>query len=266
MSSRYKLLFRGQVSADHQEPVVRARLQKLLKASDAQLEVMFSGKPVTIKKDADDATVERYLDAFMKAGAKLEIVELDAEALAEAERKAKMEAAAKAHKEKLAQEAKEAQEVKETPETLQPEVAPVLNEQPAQPAASIANAGAFGLAEVGSDLVPAEAKTETPVADVATDHLSLSEAGGNLVAPTEIPEVTPATTVDTSHLKLDEPGATLGTPTPVESAIDPLIDLNFELGEVGEQLVESAPPVVAEVPDLGHFELEELPKPTPADA
>ena len=97
MNSRYKLLFQGKISADNEVAVVRGRLQKLLKASDAQLDVMFSGKPVTIKKDVDEATVEKYLDAFINAGAKLEIVELDAEEIAAAARKAEMEAAAKAH-------------------------------------------------------------------------------------------------------------------------------------------------------------------------
>ena len=104
MSTRYKLLFRGQIAADQHIAVVRGRLQKLLKATDAQLEVMFSGKPVSIKKNADEATAGRYLDAFVKAGAKLEIIELDAAALAQEARKAEMAAAAEAHKALQAQE------------------------------------------------------------------------------------------------------------------------------------------------------------------
>jgi len=264
MSTRYKLLFRGQVAADHHESVVRARLQKLLKASDAQLAVMFSGKPVTIKKDADETTVERYLDAFVKAGAKLEIVELDAEALAAAARKAEMEVAAKAHKAELAKTAEQSSAPEVAPEPVADSTQASALAHPAPLAPAEATADAFDLAEVGSDMVPAEAKMPEPVAEVTTDHLSLSEAGGNIMASTEITQPQSAPSLDISHLKLDEPGVTLGTPKSVAPAIDPLGELNFELGEVGEQLVANAPPVVAELPDLGHFELEELPAPAEA--
>ena len=84
------------------------------------------------------------------------------------------------------------------------------------------------------------------------------------MAATEVAQPQSAPAVDISHLKLDEPGATLGTSKPDAPAIDTVVKLNFELGEVGEQLVESAPPVVAEIPDLGHFELEALPAPVEA--
>jgi len=80
MASHYKLLFRGAIHADQHAAVVRPRLQAMLKASDAQMDVMFSGKPVTIKKSVDEATAEKYLDAFFKAGAKLELVEAAAPA------------------------------------------------------------------------------------------------------------------------------------------------------------------------------------------
>lgn len=267
MPTRYKLLFRGQISPDQHVAVVRGRLQKILKASDGQLDVMFSGKPVTIKKDADEATVERYLEAFVKAGAKLEIVELDSAALAEAARKAEMVAAAEAHKAQLIKEVLEAEQA----EIEQAEAAAMgapastphaqANSKPPSPSESSATASVtFALAEVGADLVTAADKQPAPEANVVTDHLSLAEVGGNLMAPTETVQPQPPPPVDTSHLTLDEPGTTLGVPATDRADIDSLIEFDFELGEVGELLVESAPPVVATVPDLGQFELEKLPE------
>lgn len=259
MSTRYKLLFRGQIAADQHMAVVRGRLQKMLKASDAQLELMFSGNPVTIKKDVDEAGAERYLDAFMQAGAKLEIVELDAEALAEAARKAEMVAVAAAYKKQqteqlAAQVAAEQQSVPDA-DAEDGAGAQIIS------AATTDAIASFALANVGEDLAPAAAKTTQPVASVAIGHLSVADAGGNLVEPAEASAAMPLPPVDTSHLSLDEAGATLGVPTDVSAEINALVEPDFQLGEVGELLVESSPLVEPEILDLSNFQLESLPEP-----
>lgn len=263
MSTRYKLLFRGEVAKDQHPSIVRGRLQALLKASDAQLEVLFSGKPISIKKDVDEAVAERYLDAFVKAGAKLEIVELDAAAIADMNRKAEMEAAARAHK---AQQAKAA--IEDAQAQAQESAQEIAQEQAQEQAPSVASPDsptasfgvALGLAEVGSDIVPAEARSPTPVVSVPTDHLSLAETGGNLVEATETAQTGSPPAVDTSHLSLDAAGATLGVPKEVTPLLDTLVDLDYELSDVGALLVETAPVAAPEIPDLSHFELERLPE------
>lgn len=256
MSTRYKLLFRGQIAADQHMAVVRGRLQKMLKASDAQLELMFSGNPVSIKKNVDEAGAERYLDAFMQAGAKLEIVELDAAALAEDARKAEMLAAAAAHKKQQTEQlAAQVAAEQSQPEAGAESKAQIISTATADTIAS------FALADVGEDLAPATSKTTQPAASVAIDHLSVAEVGGNLVASADASSAPPLPVVDTSHLSLDEAGATLGVPTEVGAEVEALVEPDFQLGEVGELLVESSPPVEPEILDLSNFQLESLPEP-----
>ena len=261
MASHYKLLFRGGIHADQHAAVVRPKLQAMLKASDAQMEMMFSGKPVTIKKSVDEATAERYFDAFFKIGAKLEMVEAAAPAEPAAER---MPQASDATDAPAAADATATP--KTTPKTT-PEAA-VTNSAATVPTTentqAPADTGAFQLADVGADLVPASERPAEVESTVATDHLSLANPGERLGSDsTETASETAA--VDTSHLQLDQPGAQLGVskPEPETDLIERVLD--FELGEVGEILVESSPQVEPELPDLSHLQLESLPVTEAAD-
>ena len=259
MASHYKLLFRGGIHADQHAAVVRPKLQAMLKASDAQMEMMFSGQPVTIKKSVDEATAERYFDAFFNAGAKLEMVEAAAPAAPKAE----------------APQAEAPQAEAPLAEAPKPE-APVATTPAATPAAtptdsptgtgtdSAAAAGAFQLADVGADLVSDSERPAEVESTVATDHLSLANPGTTL--GTESAESAGETAqVDTSHLQLDQPGVRLGVPEPEPDTDIVERVLNFELGEVGEVLVESSPQVEPELPDLSHLQLESLPVADAAD-
>lgn len=223
MATHYKLLFRGAVHKDQHTSVVRGRLQALLKASDAQTEVMFSGKPVTIKKVVDEPTAERFLDAFAKAGAKLELVEV------------------------AAPEPESAPATAEAVDSAAPERDAVVD-----------GTAAFQLAEVGATLVPASARVAAPESTVATDHLSLAVPGTNLGDATDAVAAVPLS-VDTAHLQLDQPGVRLGVPAPEPSDIESVLDFDFELGEVGEVLVASTQTPEPELPDLSHLQLESLP-------
>ena len=261
MASHYKLLFRGGIHADQHAAVVRPKLQAMLKASDAQMEMMFSGKPVTIKKSVDEATAERYFDAFFKIGAKLEMVE----AAAPAE-----PAAARMPQASDAADAPAAADATATPKTTPkttPEAA-VTNSAATVPTTentqAPADTGAFQLADVGADLVSASERPAEVESTVATDHLSLANPGERLGSDsTETASETAA--VDTSHLQLDQPGAQLGVskPEPETDLIERVLD--FELGEVGEILVESSPQVEPELLDLSHLQLESLPVTEAAD-
>ena len=238
MAKRYKLLFRGQVRKDQHAAVVRGRLQQLLKASDAQLDVMFSGEPVSIKKDVDEPTAERYIDAFFKAGARLELVELqDAPPREDA--------------------------AKQQSQSVAPQPAPATASAASSPAAEAASAtpaGNFELAAVGADLLEPSQRKPEPVANVPTDHLSLAFPGTNLGGDSEGMTQRESIAVDTSHLTLDQPGATLGVPAPAP-VIDSLLEFDFELGEVGEVLMEATEQPQPELPDLSHLSVESLPEP-----
>jgi len=258
MSTRYKLLFHGAVRKDQHPAVVRSRLQKMLKANDAQIEAMFSGKPVTIKKNIDEATADKYLEAFVAAGAKLELVELSPEEI-------KTEAmAAQAAKVKAADAASSQPDVVENAEQQPDSAEPSDQETTGAAGASVAN-GAFQLAEPGADLVPAETRAPEPVAEVDTEHLSLASPGTVLGDGSAADAVEPMP-VDTSHLQLDQPGVRLGVPEPEPELTPSATDLNFELGEPGETLVEASPAVEPELPDLSHLQLEQLPVEEPEES
>jgi len=111
---------------------------------------------------------------------------------------------------------------------------------------------------VGADLVTASERPAEVESTVTTDHLSLANPGTTLGTDTSktASETAP---VDTSHLQLDQPGVRLGVPKAEPETDIVARVLDFELGEVGEVLVESSPQVEPELPDLSHLQLESLP-------
>ena len=233
MATHYKLVFRGAIQADQHAAVVRPRLQAMLKASDAQMDVMFSGQPVTLKKAVDEATAERYLDAFTKAGAKLELAQVAAPAAPNKQPAAPNKQPAATPKEPVAVSTRESST---TPES----------------------SSAFGLAEVGADLISATERPPEVEASVTTSHLTLASPGTTLADSESSESMAPAP-VDTSHLQLDQPGVQLGVPAPEVTDADLGFNFDFELGEVGEVLGESRPEVDPQLPDLSHLELETQP-------
>ena len=262
MASHFKLVFRGGIHADQHASVVRPKLQAMLKASDAQTEMMFSGKPVTIKKSVDEATAERYFDAFFKIGAKIEMVEAAAPATPAPEAAKTAEAAQPAAAEPTAAPTAAPPAAPGAPATDSAAPTPAAAQNTQAPA----DAGAFQLADVGADLVSASERPAEVESTVATDHLSLANPGATL--GTESTEaVSETAAVDTSHLQLDQPGVRLGVeaPEPETDIVERVLD--FELGEVGEVLVESGAQVepVPELPDLSHLQLESLPVTEAAD-
>jgi hypothetical protein len=73
MSETYSVLFRGDILPGHTLPDVKARMAQLFKLDEAKLAVVFSGKPVALKKGCDQATAEKLKAVLAKAGAEVEI-------------------------------------------------------------------------------------------------------------------------------------------------------------------------------------------------
>ncbi len=65
----YNLIFRGVIADGHDAETVRKNIAELFKVSENKVERLFSGHPVTVKKNIDKATVLKYQSAFKKAGA-----------------------------------------------------------------------------------------------------------------------------------------------------------------------------------------------------
>jgi len=72
-ADRFDVVFRGELMEDQDPAQVRLKVRRLFKANDAQLQRLFSGRPVSIKQGVDMETASRFRLAFRQAGALVEI-------------------------------------------------------------------------------------------------------------------------------------------------------------------------------------------------
>lgn len=66
---RFELVFSGQLITGMSALQARQSLQARFKLSDDQIEQLFAGAAVTVKRNLDQAAAERYRQAFLEAGA-----------------------------------------------------------------------------------------------------------------------------------------------------------------------------------------------------
>jgi hypothetical protein len=69
----FQVVFRGELTGDLSEDEVRQKLATLFKMPEARVAGLFTGKPIVVKRDLDEATARKFEAAFRKAGAKCEI-------------------------------------------------------------------------------------------------------------------------------------------------------------------------------------------------
>ena len=186
---RFAVVFSGRIVEGADPQQVRENLAGLFKVDAAKVALMFSGKPVLIKKGIDEAKARSYQAALWKAGAVVELIAASDTPVADADKSNN-----------------------DLPEAVTPVTSPAPAAPPAAPDLTIAEVGAtlvepravtpvdfdttqFDLAEVGSTLV--EYKT-VPTPDFDTSGMELAPPGAQLVEPTEIPRAE----FDTSKLSL----------------------------------------------------------------
>jgi len=71
--ARFKVVFRGELLANHSVPEVRLRLQESLLLKEQQLDRLFSGKPTILRKGLTEVEASRYKSRLAALGAKLEL-------------------------------------------------------------------------------------------------------------------------------------------------------------------------------------------------
>jgi hypothetical protein len=157
MSERYTLVFRGEVLEGQHPAVVRKRLGQAGSFDDAQLDRLFSGKPVIVKRDAGKGDAERLRALFTRAGARLQVVPGGGEAGEAPDRPARESPA---------------------PDTPRWEVLPpgsdlLRPEERARPKVTVATAAEFTVAEAGADLLVERKQQTVEPPDVS--HLKLVE-------------------------------------------------------------------------------------------
>jgi hypothetical protein len=183
--SRYEIAFSGQLVPGAQPELVKANLAKLFQADAQRIAQLFSGRRIVIKNNLDAAAAEKYRVTLERAGARVEVVDMDM--LVE-----EVELAPPPPAEPVAAPA--AAPVAATPRRLQ--VAP-RDEYMA--AFSDVDAPDFGIAPVGSDLQDARPEAQAPRVDLS--QFSLAPVGSDMG---QAKSTAPAPAPDTSHLKLQD--------------------------------------------------------------
>lgn len=74
----FDIVFHGQLVAGSDRETVKQNLMQLFKIDEARVAGMLSGKAVTLKRNADQATMMRFRAALKQAGALCEVVPLSA--------------------------------------------------------------------------------------------------------------------------------------------------------------------------------------------
>lgn len=65
----FEVVFHGQVRPGIDPAQARARIGQLFQVDDRQLDMLFSGRRIVIKKGLDEAAAQKYLQAIERAGA-----------------------------------------------------------------------------------------------------------------------------------------------------------------------------------------------------
>ena len=192
--ARFHIVFSGKLVGGADLATVKSNLGRLFKMDGARVEKLFSGQPVVIKKDADQATAMKFRALMKQAGAECEIRPVSG--------------------------------AEKTPAPAQPAAAPSPQPAPSQspptPAGQARSqeqssgdletvgtirtggtgfSGAFSVADVGEDMDNAEHAPAPPAPDVS--HLSMAAAGEDLGQRTKTP---PPAQPDISHLSLKDDG------------------------------------------------------------
>ena len=236
MSERYRLVFRGEVLEGQHKAVVKQRLGAALKVEGERLDAMFTGKAVTIRKDADTDTAARFQIAFKRAGARLRVMPV-------------------------------ADELEQVPE---PVSKPARARQPAAK-----DDGTFKLAPPGALMADPAPLARPPEVDLSQFTLAAAGAvlGVPRVVDAVAPDVShftiaaPGVTLsDAEPLPVVEPvvpswdvaeaGADIGTSAPPVEPPFELDDIEFEVAPVGTPLADADDSEVPSPPDTSHLSLQ----------
>ena len=169
----YNIVFQGKIQADFDLQQVKDNLGKLFSAGEDKIDMMFSGKPIAIKKSVDQATALKYLQAMKKSGAIAHTYTLEGKVI------------------DLTQPQQKAQDEKET--------AP----NPAEPASKNTSDTLFDtltVAPPGEQLIPTQTFVE---AQFNTEGMSMAPVGSD-VTDREPPP--PPYQADLSNLSMANPG------------------------------------------------------------
>lgn len=235
----FDIIFRGDIVFGHQLAEVKAKLQQLFKADATKIDALFTGRPVPLKRNLDEATANKYRDVLIKAGAMVEVCPSDdspANAVpkpAPAPRRVAEAIAPVAVVWTLAPLGSDLLPLKERPPVPAPVNVDVsgLSLRPAEgnlvdvsevheEISAVVVAPDLGLAAVGADLISADEKLELPLVEIELEDWDIAEAGSDLLTEDERPIVLPAV-VEIGDFGLAPAGSDLGQLKPDVKPVTP---------------------------------------------
>ncbi|MBB4862739.1 hypothetical protein HNP46_001583 [Pseudomonas nitritireducens] len=184
--SRYEIAFSGQTVPGAQLETVKANLARLFQADAQRIALLFSGRRMVIKNNLDAEAAEKYRSVIERAGAVVEVVDMDAQI-------EEIELAPPPPAEPVAAAPRSTATGESAPQGRL-KVAP-RDEYMA--AFADVEAPDFGLAPVGSDLQDEKPEAQAPRVDLS--QFSVAPVGSDMGQARPEP-AGPAP--DTSHLKL----------------------------------------------------------------
>ncbi|MBD3643604.1 hypothetical protein [Alcanivorax sp.] len=184
--ARFHIVFAGQLVKGSDPVTVKANLGKIFKMDAARVEKLFSGQPVVLKKDADQATAMKFRAVLKQAGAECEL-----RPVADPVQPPSTPSAPAPEPSTASPDPESQQQSEQTSGDLET-VGTIRT-------GGTGFSGAFSVAEVGADMDNSDKIAPPPAPDVS--HLSMAQAGEVLGQKKE--EKTPVSP-DISHLSLQE--------------------------------------------------------------
>lgn len=231
----FDIIFRGDIVFGHQLAEVKAKLQLLFKVDAAKVDALFTGRPVPLKRNLDEATANKYRDALIKAGAMVEVCSSDAIPANAAPKPAPIQrkVGALASVWTLAPLGSDLLPAKERPVPQAPVNVDIsgLSLRPAEgnlvdasevheEIGAIVIAPDLGLAAVGADLISADEKGVLPLVEIDLEDWEIAEVGSDLLADDERTIILPAI-VEVGDYGLAPPGSDLGQLKPEVKVVVP---------------------------------------------
>ncbi|OUS06571.1 hypothetical protein A9Q81_03335 [Gammaproteobacteria bacterium 42_54_T18] len=198
----YDIFFRGGVMPGESIDIVKGNLAKLFKANSTQIDAMFSGKAIVIKKNLSKSAALQYQSAMEKAGAKVILREKPGDP-----KNSKPNPATSAA----------AKPVTSPP----PAQAPTETIVASTPANSAVGDESWDLAPTGSDVLRESERTPFVPADIDTSAIKLTSA----FAEPEIDNTPPPSPPNTDHISVAAVGSDILAEKPPEPP-KPDIDLS----------------------------------------
>ncbi len=224
-NEQFDLVFSGGLVKGFDLAKVKKNLQGLFRISEAQVEKLFTGADVSLKKGLDAETANKYRVAMKKVGAQVNVVLCEAPAASNQQQAPK---AAPASPVQTSANSAQAEAAFDTKLGAQPD-------KPQEPRATI-NAPDYEVTQSGEDLLKPDEKRQWQEALVDVSHITVREQAGNLVSDEEQLRQEPLE-IDIPQLDVADAGDDLLKPQERQAQPKSAVDIShLTLGEVGEDL------------------------------